>query len=317
MNTLLSNAITSIQLGIEDYQSQDPRRVLSAVRNISAGMLLLFKEKLRQLSPKDSKEVFVKEKIKPIIDDHGNIIFIGEGKKTVKAFQIQERFSDLNISIDWKMVKNVINIRNNIEHYYDNSNPISLKELLANSFSVLNGFISNYLQQDPVILLGKDTWKVFIDVAKIYDDTLKECRKLMSALDWKNDKIKLLSEYFICPECESKLLKPLSEEDVFIMDFRCMVCGKETQYDELIELAIDEYYGADEYFAIKDGCEHNVIECNECFKQAYIVELGMCLACGATRKYSTCIHCESGLSSDEQKFNGLCGYCYHLSTKDD
>lgn len=30
---LLHNAIASIQLGIEDYNSDDPRRAISAVRN--------------------------------------------------------------------------------------------------------------------------------------------------------------------------------------------------------------------------------------------------------------------------------------------
>jgi hypothetical protein len=41
-----------IQIYIEDYQSTDPRRALSSVRNLYAGTLLLAKEKLRPSHPK-------------------------------------------------------------------------------------------------------------------------------------------------------------------------------------------------------------------------------------------------------------------------
>ncbi|HDS1209226.1 hypothetical protein KE622_08000 [Shewanella algae] len=54
--SLLNNAVESIQIGVEDFESSDARRVLSAVRNISAGILLLYKEKLRRMSPSDNKD---------------------------------------------------------------------------------------------------------------------------------------------------------------------------------------------------------------------------------------------------------------------
>ena len=45
---LLQNAINSIEIGIEDYElsQQDERRIISCVRNVFAGILLLFKYKL-------------------------------------------------------------------------------------------------------------------------------------------------------------------------------------------------------------------------------------------------------------------------------
>jgi hypothetical protein len=61
MSDLLKNAIASIQLGVEDFKrNDDPRRLLSAIRNFYAGVLLLCKEVLRRLSPDDSNEVHVK-----------------------------------------------------------------------------------------------------------------------------------------------------------------------------------------------------------------------------------------------------------------
>ena len=83
MDTILKNAIASIQLGVEDFQSGDERRSLSAVRNLTAGVLLLFKEKLRQLSPAGSDEVLLKKNIRPTPSAGGGVAFQGVGKKTV------------------------------------------------------------------------------------------------------------------------------------------------------------------------------------------------------------------------------------------
>jgi hypothetical protein len=79
---ILQNAVDSIQLGVEDLESSDNRRILSAVRNITAGVLLLFKEKLRQLSPPDSQEVLLMQQIRIQRSDKG-LAYIGAGSKTV------------------------------------------------------------------------------------------------------------------------------------------------------------------------------------------------------------------------------------------
>ena len=49
--SILKNAIDSIAIGLEDYESTDERRIVSSTRNIFAGILLLFKHKLCELSP--------------------------------------------------------------------------------------------------------------------------------------------------------------------------------------------------------------------------------------------------------------------------
>ena len=41
MNPLLKNAVVSIQLGLEDFASDDERRIISAARNLYSGVLLL------------------------------------------------------------------------------------------------------------------------------------------------------------------------------------------------------------------------------------------------------------------------------------
>ena len=65
--SILKNAIDSIEIGLEDYNTGEERRFLSATRNLYAGILLLFKYKLVLLSPPDSDEVLIKTSIKPIL----------------------------------------------------------------------------------------------------------------------------------------------------------------------------------------------------------------------------------------------------------
>jgi hypothetical protein len=51
---LLTNAVSSIDGGFEDYQTGTPERLLSAVRNIHADVLLLYKGSLCRKSPRAS-----------------------------------------------------------------------------------------------------------------------------------------------------------------------------------------------------------------------------------------------------------------------
>lgn len=70
---LIANAVESIAVGLEDYQSGGKGRLRSTVRNLHAGILLLFKEKLRRLSPPGSGDVLLKTKIVPRLDGSGKV----------------------------------------------------------------------------------------------------------------------------------------------------------------------------------------------------------------------------------------------------
>src|SRR3954467_2940312 len=98
---LLDNAIESIQVGVEDYRSGTRPRLLSAVRNIHAGILLLYKEALRRESPADSNDVLLMAKNLPSRDSIGKVTIVGVGRKTVDTQQIKERFQGLGIGTDW------------------------------------------------------------------------------------------------------------------------------------------------------------------------------------------------------------------------
>ncbi|HEY1254262.1 MAG TPA: hypothetical protein VGF01_05750 [Terracidiphilus sp.] len=151
---LLTNALDSIRLGIEDYQANTPSRLLSSVRNIHAGILLLYKESLRRLSPPNSGDALIKAKIIPVRDNTGAITFVGKGKKTVDAQQIRERFEGLGIKTDWTRLDRITEVRNDLEHYFAQLTQNSLQGLITDSFLIIRNFVSHELKDDPRALLG-------------------------------------------------------------------------------------------------------------------------------------------------------------------
>ena len=88
--SILENSVVSITLGLEDYKSSDDRRLISCTRNLAAGILLLFKHKLELLSPPDSNEALIKQKVMPVLQADGGILWVGDGRKTVDVQQIKD-----------------------------------------------------------------------------------------------------------------------------------------------------------------------------------------------------------------------------------
>jgi hypothetical protein len=148
VDLLLENAVESIKAGVEVYEQGDHGRLLSSVRGIHAGILLLYKEALRRLSPANSDEVFIKAKILPKRDAKGRIYFVGDGKKTVDVQQIKERFESLDIITDWKRFDHITKVRNEVEHYYTNTSKKALQGLIADAFVLVRNFITVELKED-------------------------------------------------------------------------------------------------------------------------------------------------------------------------
>lgn len=172
---LLSNAIESIRLGVEDFEAGMHPRLMAAVRNIHAGILLLYKESLRRLSPENSNEALVKSKIVPSLDESGELVFVGKGGKTANTQQIRERFEGLGISTDWKRFDVVASARNDVEHYYPKLNQQALHGVVASAFAIIRAFVANELGAEPRELLGEPTWQSMLKVAEVYEAERKLC----------------------------------------------------------------------------------------------------------------------------------------------
>jgi hypothetical protein len=319
MDAILQNAVDSLQIGVEDFQSSDSRRVLSAVRNITAGVLLLFKEKLRDLSPAGSNDVLIKQKSKIVKAKDGSIQVIGVGKKTVDVTQIKERLTDLGIKVDWKRVDAIVEVRNEVEHHSTTVSSTRLKELIYDSFVVVSDMIATHLGVEPVQLLGAATWNVILQHAQVYKAHLDECTAELAKITWPDSVHEQIAGYLCCDQCSSELIKPNNpdEGDPPGLQFNCKACGHCAEFSELAEQAVDKCFAGEYHLAIKDGGDPPVDPCFECGRETYVHEIQQCVACGVTLPDSTCARCGSPLGIHEQELGGFCGYCDHIISKDD
>jgi hypothetical protein len=160
--TMLANAVSSIRLGVEDFRpiSTDEARALSAIRNLSAGLLLMFKVKLQELSHPESDEAFLKQVVTPSLDANGQPIWVGKGQKTVDVETIIQRLDGLGVTdIDWRLLRKLTQMRNDVEHYYSRLPTSGLAEAMAASFHLIQQFVPSYLGRTPGELLGEELWK--------------------------------------------------------------------------------------------------------------------------------------------------------------
>lgn len=316
--SILQNAIDSISLGLEDYKSPDPRRLVSATRNIYAGILLLFKCKLSDMSPAGSDDVLLKELVFPTATSTGDILWKGRGKKTVDVARIHERFDGLGIAIDWKRLDEINEYRNNIEHYFSSLSKKAVSDIIAKSFLIIRDFLVAHLELDPRSTLGEAAWQTLVEVNDVYLREREECTASVENIDWHSDMLEASLLDFKCDQCGSDLIfatSPTADRDS--TTFECRSCGRKWTFDYIVEPAIHNYCGWRDHMAIKDGGEVASTQCPRCFKETYILEEQQCAACLETLEH-TCQRCGNEIPPEELFLdNGYCGWCDHMMSKDD
>ena len=315
--SILKNAIDSIALGIEDYNSLDHRRLLSCARNLFAGILLLFKHKLAELSPPGSDEVLIKQQVLPILDPSVGLKWQGSGTKTVDVRQIKERFEGLKIAVDWERVEKINKHRNNIEHYYSLLSQKAVRVLVADSFIVIRDFIRKHLAQNPLDLLGAATWNALTSVAEVYEKEKEECEQHIQAVDWKYPCLEAALMELRCPECGSGLID-VSCQGANRCDaaFRCCSCGKKWDFESTADLSMREYYASENFSSEKDGGEPATINCPNCYHETYLLEEDLCVICEESAE-RVCQRCGMEIPSCEIDGEGYCSWCAHIMSKDD
>ncbi|HIF9128851.1 TPA: hypothetical protein ACX6PG_001164 [Photobacterium damselae] len=313
--SILKNAIDSIAIGLEDFKSTDERRIISSTRNIFAGILLLFKHKLCELSPANSDEALIKQRVLPEIDATGAVNWIGKGKKTVDVQNIKERFESLNITVEWKRLERINKYRNDIEHYYSTMNSESVQQLISDSFIIIRNFIVDELNEDPKELLGEDYWKILVDVNEVYEKEKQECDSTLEKLDYFSDEILYALQAYRCGECGSGLLEATSDQGKAVeASFKCRSCENDLHYESIVNAAINEYFADDVYLSYKDGDDSPVIDCPSCFDGSYLFHEGICASCGYSATHE-CERCGSSIPPEEISDDNVCGYCAHMWAK--
>lgn len=290
MNTILKNAVSSIQMGIEDFEKSENNgssdRVISAVRNIYAGILLLFKEQLIRLSPPHDKELLIKSKNKYIKDKFGKVIVTSCGNKTVNFLDIKERFESLNIDVNWDVMEKIQKIRNDLEHYFTSSTKENILQIINNTFIILDNFIVKHLEEHPGDLLGNSTWEYIINKKEIYEKLKNEWEKISKSLNFSNRIIAEKIEDVYCPNCGF---------DIFFVDdiekeqenpkLICKACGNEFEYEKYKYTIIEHF--SSEY---NKDYEKDLYDCCDCGEKTYLYEENICLSCDAEENN----YCECG-----------------------
>lgn len=312
---LLTNAIESIQVGVEDYQAGPRPRLLSAVRNIHAGILLLYKEALRRASPEGSSDVLMMAKILPSRDASGKVVFIGVGKKTVDAQQIKERFEALGIETDWKRFERINEARNDVEHLYPRLDQKGLEGLISDSFLLVRDFIAKELHDDPLALLGEKTWQAMLGVADVYQKEKEECQRLVNEANWPTPVLREAVLDLSCPACSGDLLKP-AQDSFHEITLQCISCGEEQSPGSYVPKALASALRGEAYIAMTDGGDPPVARCPECGERAFLTEEWRCVLCGVEPE-SKCALCSNRIPVEELDSSPFCGYCEYMMNKDD
>ena len=280
--SILQNAIDSIVIGVEDYHMDDKKRLLSSTRNIYAGVLLLLKSKL----PDD-------------------LLWIKKDKKTVDFQQIKERLESLNIKVDWKRLEKINGYRNNIEHYYSIESESNVKGMISNLFLIIRDFISDYLDEDPKELLGKETWEKLIQINEVYQSEKRNCAKEIDTY-FDNTLVSDAINKYNCDNCFSELISVNLENELI-----CKSCEKNFEEDELIEKALIEEYGNCDFAG---GEEEKLILCPYCNKKTYLISENSCQICNETLS-NECYRCGMSIPVSELDENSLCSSCSYMIDK--
>jgi hypothetical protein len=307
--SLLQNAIDSIQVGVEDYLMEDDRRYLSAVRNICAGILLLYKEKLKRLSPQQEhdNEVLIKQSIKPIRGDQGNILFVGDGDKTVDVPTIEKRFKSLKIEYEWSRFKELTKLRNNIEHYYTDKSSSAVREVIVKSFLIIQDFISRYLEEEPFNLLGEECWQTLLETEEVYKAEEENCRQSWDKLGFKGSVLEHIVENIRCEACHSNLMKAQYKSNIFT-SLSCSSCNESFDLNDVVEVHCSSYDDPED--------EDIFAHCNYCKTESSLVELGkkwFCFSCHTVHNYKNvgcCEYCNAFIAGNlENTFLSGCLMC--------
>jgi len=254
--SLIVNAVGAIQIAIEDFESSDDRRLHAAIRNLHAGILLLCKVKLQRLSPQGSNEVLLKQKVEPHRAADGTITWVGTGKKTVDQQSIKERFKSLGVSLEWKQLESINDIRNNTEHYYFQGTRMQAQQAFAEACVLIRQLLTDVLDEEAVALIGESAWTRLFENKRVFDEEYRACQATLSSIAWL-DAAADVSKNISCPNCGSKLVRQRfpDNSDQDRAEFQCTCCATVSNSTEMILHVLDDMYWAEGHIAVKDGGE--------------------------------------------------------------
>lgn len=319
--SMLDNAVASIRMGVADYraaQDGDAPRALSAIRNLTSGLLLLFKVKLQELSPEGSNEALLKARLVLEKALDGTPVWVGKGGTTVDVDELISRLDGLGVKgIEWERLRRLQKIRNAVEHYYTTEPQAKVLEALASSFHLIQQFVPTHLNESPPDLLGEEVWHFIVEQEGFYETELAVCRAELAKVEWPLQAVKDAVPFMCCPECQSELIRP---EDATVAppstSFVCTKCDLQTGYEALVESALSDYFAGPDTLSVMQGGEPGLADCYECGQHTFVMDEDHCAACLVEAEQGDCWRCGNSLTREElHLYENLCGYCNYQSEK--
>ncbi len=325
MASLYQNAIEAIQLGVEDYSANDPRRASSAVRNFYSGTLNLAKETLARTVPLADPRLVIAARIKLVPDGAGGVVPEPDGANTLDFSNIGKRLKDFGVDVEMAAMHALNRIRNDIEHSENPHSPDVVREAIATAFPVVSQLFAA-LEENPVDELGNETWQRMLDVKAMHDRELAACTGSFGAVDWQSSY--LASTVRRCPGCNSVLVE-IVPQSVGVSDFqsisaRCRQCGEDIDAETLVTHSLSERLSFEIYQGAKGDAETPLHTCPECALETYATlvdddgnEVSGCLWCGC--RLGDCAVCGEGLTPETVHWDNtsLCSYHGAMMEKDD
>ncbi|MDR3438588.1 MAG: hypothetical protein P4L94_18430 [Telmatospirillum sp.] len=315
----MSAAVDTLQIGIEDFLNTDDRRVLSAVRNVHAGILLLGKEKLHRLSAAD--DILLYERFEPLPSAGGGVTIQPVGKNTVGLADIKKRFKAFGVDFDWSRLDTITDIRNNMEHAeYKGPRPAA-RRAVADAFILIRALLVDVLKEDPATVLGPECWNTLLQNAELFEAELAACRATLENMDWDTKAAAMAAPVLTCVKCLSPLLRQRDPDNTHQhkLELYCSACGADAELGPVLSQAFEQVFGAEHYIAMTDGDEPPTSVCPECGHHTFILDEMRCAACDFDLpEDAECAICGTSLSAEEYfEFDGLCSYHAYVAAKDD
>lgn len=323
MSPLLENAIVSIRLGLEDFRSKGEGRTISSVRNLYSGTLLLCKEVLRRKSPPNSNDLYIRNKKKEIMEADGTTRWVGVGEHTIGRGEIEKTFKQLDLPVDLSGLGRLAKIRNDIEHMHSSHAPALIREAIADAMPIIRDVIVTVLKDKPSTLLGQDAWDVLLNEARVFRTERAACKESFNNIIWGTETLWEAVRHFRCSHCSSILLRNNNPDTKIPQDLLlvCSRCGQSVDCSEVIEAALAEHLGWDNYQAAKESEEPALDRCPECSKETYVLAEDKCLNpdCDFSLNNGKCLVCGAQLTLDDYQYSdgNLCSYDFYILSKDD
>lgn len=318
MSDLFKNAVQSIKLGVQDYEAHEPARVLSAVRNFYAGLLLLAKEVLVRRVPKANEGEIIASGYKPVPDQSGGVTYVPQSQSTIDLSTIGQRFKDFGLKINRNALRGLSQIRNDIEHRYPKEPAKSVRQAIAKAFPVATELF-RLAGEEPHAVLG-EAWETMLEVHEVYEQEHDACRATFGNVEWHPPFLKNAPR--TCPDCQSDLVAQDNSENREQEDAKahCRSCRSSISAEALIQHALNAHFEHKNYVAKMDGDVAPLNHCPECGSFTYVwdEESTGCVQCSFILN-DECARCGIKLTPDDVDFesHSYCNYCGHMMAKDD